>query len=105
MDYQSQRSAAREAWALSSRQHWVITRGQLIELGFHPQAIKHRLRSGRLHALARGVYLVGRPHLTQHGKWMAAVLSCGEGAALSHGSAAALWEIGPLRAGPVHVSV
>ncbi|HYJ20670.1 MAG TPA: DUF559 domain-containing protein [Solirubrobacterales bacterium] len=32
--------------------------------------------------------------MNQHGIWMAAVLSCGPGAMLSHGSAAALWGIG-----------
>lgn len=42
----------------------------------------------------RGVYAVGRPELTQHGRWMAAVLGAGRGdAVLSHESAAALWEI------------
>jgi len=35
---------------------------------------------------------------------MAAVLICGEGAVLSHGSAAALWEIGPEGRGPVDVT-
>jgi very-short-patch-repair endonuclease len=41
----------------------------------------------------RGVYAVGRPELPREGRWMAAVLACGEGAALSHESAAALWAI------------
>lgn len=36
---------------------------------------------------------------------MAAVLTCGEGAALSHESAAALWGIREQRRGPIHVSV
>ena len=36
---------------------------------------------------------------------MAAVLACGPSAALSHSSAAALWGIGPLRVGPIHVFV
>jgi very-short-patch-repair endonuclease len=36
---------------------------------------------------------------------MAAVLACGEGAVLSHHSAAALWELLKPIAGPVHVSV
>jgi very-short-patch-repair endonuclease len=63
-------------------------------LGFTPDAIKHRLATGRLYRVARGVYLVGRPELSRHGEWMAAVLSCGPAAMLSHGSAAALWGIG-----------
>ncbi|MDX6636218.1 MAG: hypothetical protein QOF06_2421 [Solirubrobacterales bacterium] len=40
------------------------------------------------------MYAVGRPSLTEHGRWMAAVLACGRGAVLSHSSAAALWRIG-----------
>jgi len=37
--------------------------------------------------------------------WMAAVRICGDGAVLSHGSAAALWGIGPEGKGPVDVSI
>ena len=49
---------------------------------------------GRLHLVMRGVYAVGWPQLTARRRWMAAVLACGDGAALSHRSAAALWGIG-----------
>lgn len=48
---------------------------------------------GRLRPVHRGVYTVGHRLLTQHGRWMAAVLSAGPGAVLSHLSAAALWGI------------
>jgi very-short-patch-repair endonuclease len=82
------------AWALVRRQHGVLTHAQLLALGFSAKAIKHRLATGRLHPIYRGVYAVGRRELTQKGRWMAAVLACGEGAVLSHGSAAALWDIG-----------
>jgi hypothetical protein len=68
----------------------VITRGQLIGLGFTPKAIEHRVQKGRLHPIVRGVYAVGRRHLIREGRWMAAVLACGPGAVLSHRSAAAL---------------
>ncbi|HYY21377.1 MAG TPA: hypothetical protein VE780_05810, partial [Thermoleophilaceae bacterium] len=54
--------------------------------------------------MRRGVYVVGRPQLTRAGVWMAAVLGCGRGAALSHGSAAALWGISARSAG-IEVSV
>ena len=57
-------------------------------------AIDHRLSTGRLHIVSSGVYAVGRPELTHHGRWMAAVLACGENAVLSHSSAAELWGIG-----------
>jgi very-short-patch-repair endonuclease len=94
MGYQSEQNRA--AWRLARRQHGVISRRQLLALGFGPQAIKHRVKSGRLHPRWRGVYAVGRPELTRRGTWMAAVLACGERAALSHSSAAALWQIRPL---------
>jgi very-short-patch-repair endonuclease/predicted transcriptional regulator of viral defense system len=84
-----------KAWALVRRQHGVLTHAQLAALGFSAKAIKHRVRTGRLHPIHRGVYAVGRRQLNREGRWMAAVLACGEGAALSHGSAAALWGIGP----------
>ena len=99
----SDRSA--EAWRLSRRQHGVITRDQLRALGFTDSAIEHRRASARLHDVHRCVYAVGRPELTPYGRWMAAVLACGPGALLSHGSAAALWGIRPPRAGRIEVSV
>jgi very-short-patch-repair endonuclease len=80
-------------WALARLQHGVITRWQLIEQGFSPAAIRHRISTGRLHPVARGVYAVGRPELSRHGRWMAAVLTCGSHAALIHESAATLWGI------------
>lgn len=53
----------------------------------------------------RGVYAVGWPALTQKRRWMAAVLACGEGAMLSHRSAAALWGIDREKRGCIDVSV
>jgi len=81
------------AWRLARQQHGIITREQLLDLGFSADAIAHRLATGRLHPVHRGVYAVGRPQLPQRGMWMAAVLSCGAQAALSHGSAGVLWGI------------
>ncbi|HWA55047.1 MAG TPA: type IV toxin-antitoxin system AbiEi family antitoxin domain-containing protein [Solirubrobacterales bacterium] len=93
---------ADSAWTLAAKQHGVVARRQLLELGLSAQSIQHRLANGRLHRVHRGVYAVGRPALDQKGHWMAAVLACGRGAALSFESAAALWGIGPL---PVTVEV
>jgi very-short-patch-repair endonuclease len=87
------------------KQHGVVTRAQLLEFGFGRRAIDRRISSGRLHPVLRGVYAVGRPELTRQGVWMAAVLRCGPGAALSHESAAALWGIRPERRREVEVSV
>jgi very-short-patch-repair endonuclease len=96
--------SVRKVWALARRQHWVVARRQLTELGFSRRWIQHRIAIGRLHRLHRGVYAVGRPHVTPHGRWMAAVLACGPEAVLSHGSAAALWGIRPAASG-LEVSV
>jgi very-short-patch-repair endonuclease len=70
--------------ALAERQHGVVTRAQLKDLGLGKSAIDARIRAERLHRVHQGVYAVGRPTLTLHGRFCAAVLSCGPGAALSH---------------------
>jgi very-short-patch-repair endonuclease len=86
-------SAGRRAWEQAMRQHGVIARRQLLALGFSSNAIRHRIDRGRLFPIAQGVYAVGRRELGRKGQWMAAVLSCGPGALLSHGSAAAFWGV------------
>jgi very-short-patch-repair endonuclease len=92
-------------WKLAYEQHGVVARAQLLDLGFSTNWIQHRIAKGRLHPVQRGVYAVGRPGLSRDGGWMAAVLSCGPEAALSHASGAELWELG-LRSGPqIEVSV
>lgn len=95
--------ADRAIGALAERQHGVVSRAQLSELGLGRRAIGHRIEVGRLVVVHRGVYSVGHRLLTQHGRWMAAVLACGPGAVLSHRAAAALW--GMRRGGPVEVTV
>jgi hypothetical protein len=89
--------------ALAERQYGVTTRSQLIALGFGAGAIERRVRDGRLHRLHRGVYAIGRRDVVQRGHWLAAVLACGDGALLSHSSAAALWGLMRPR-GPAHVT-
>jgi Transcriptional regulator, AbiEi antitoxin len=78
-------------WDLVKRQHGVVTRQQLLALGMSREAIEHRRETGRLHRIHRGIYAVGRPQVGQRGRWLAAVLSCGPHALLSHESAASLW--------------
>src|SRR6201986_1771283 len=97
------RSAA--AWRRARAQHGVLTRRDLEGLGFSKMAIDHRVKTGRLHLISRGVYAVGRRELTPEGRWMAAVLLCGDGAMLSHRSAAELWGIGREWEGRIDLSV
>jgi very-short-patch-repair endonuclease len=92
-------------WELAALQHGVIARRQLLAFGLSSRSIEHRVASGRLHRASWGIYAVGRPHLTLHGRWMAAILSCGAEAVLSHASAAALWKIRLHTGGAIHVSV
>jgi very-short-patch-repair endonuclease len=80
---------------LAARQHGVVTAGQLRALGLGARGVSHRVARGRLHRVHRGVYAVGHPLLTPDGRRMAAVLACGEGAVLSHRSAAAAWGVRP----------
>jgi predicted transcriptional regulator of viral defense system len=77
--------------AIAAKQNGNITRRQLHGLGLSHGAIANRMAAGRLYRAFRGVYAVGRRPVTAHEWASAAVLACGPGAALSHGSAMALW--------------
>jgi very-short-patch-repair endonuclease len=89
---------------IAAQQHGVITAKQLATVGLGRPAVTERVGSGGLHRIHRGVYAVGHRGLSWHGRWMAAVLACGEGAVLSHGSAASLWGLLKPIEGPIHVS-
>ena len=80
---------------IAKRQHGAISTRQLSEAGLSRDAVLERRRSGRLHRLHRGVYAVGHVAPSAERGWMAAVLALGEGAVLSHQSAAALWALLP----------
>jgi Protein of unknown function (DUF559)/Transcriptional regulator, AbiEi antitoxin len=96
-------------WTLIARsgaqQHGVVTSRQLRGAGVGKNAITKATLDGRLHRIHRGVYAVGHRGLSLHGRFMAAALACGEGAVLSHGSAAVLWSLLRPIDGPIHVSV
>ncbi len=78
--------------ALARKQHGYVTRAQLLALGLGPEGIKYRITIGRLIRVYAGVYAVGHIPLGQEARAHAAVLACGDGAVLSHQSAAALWK-------------
>jgi len=73
----------------------VVSFEQLLWSGLSSSAISRRVKAGRLHRIHRGVYAVGHTDLSREGRWLAAVLACGEGAVLSHASAAHLWSLSP----------
>src|SRR5215211_583306 len=62
---------------LAAAQHGVVEHDQLLALGYSHAWIKHRLATGWLTIVFRGVYAVGHKRLTWRGRLKAATLSCG----------------------------
>jgi very-short-patch-repair endonuclease len=89
---------------VATRQHGTVSTWQLLKLGYSHRDIHDHVTAGRLFRLHRGVYAVGHLRLSVRGRWMAAVLACGEGAVLSHRAAAALHGVGPAPSGPTDVT-
>jgi very-short-patch-repair endonuclease len=76
---------------LANRQRGVVSTWQLVDLGYSRARISRDVTAGRLHQVHWGVYAVGHTALSQEACSLAAVLSCGADALLSHRSAAWLW--------------
>jgi hypothetical protein len=76
--------------AIAARQHGVIARWQLLNAGASRRWIAKRLDKGSLIRVYRGVYRVGHTAPSMEAAYMAAVLACGEGSAISGQAAAAL---------------
>jgi very-short-patch-repair endonuclease len=87
--------------ALAAHQCGVVTVAQLEIAGLGENAVRHRVKAGRLTRIFRGVYQVG-PIPAPRGREMAAVLATG--GVLSHDSAASVWGFRPPHAGDVHVT-
>jgi very-short-patch-repair endonuclease len=89
---------------IAARQEFVVSMPQLAEAGLMPRAARKRVAAGRLWRIHRGVYATV-PKLSRRGHFFAAVLACGDGAVLSHQSAAHEHKIRKHEYGPVHVTV
>src|SRR5438270_9065562 len=83
----------RKIAAVARRQRGYVTRRQLLELGLSERVIDYRLGIGRLIRVYAGIYAVGHLPTLPQDRAMGALLACGEGAVLSHGTAASVWEI------------
>jgi hypothetical protein len=101
----SGRARARAIAKLAARQRGLVTRAQLLEIGLTRHAIDNWVRSRRLHALYRGVYLVGHPEPIAGARELGAILACGAGAVVSHRSASGLWRLLPDPGGDVDVTL
>jgi len=102
--FDARRFAQARIAALAAGQHGVVTRAQLHRLGLSSSAVGRRAKRGDLHRVHRGVYAVGHPLLSPRGRLMAAVLSAGDAALISHRSAAKLLGLGPFPDGDVDVT-
>src|SRR3954454_6785956 len=97
-------SADEAVFTVARGRHGLVTSRELAQAGLTPKAVRHRVRIGWLTRLHRGVYLVG-PLESPPSRPMGAVLAAGPSAALSHDSAAAVWEMRSLPAGVIDVLV
>ena len=88
----------RNASWIAARQHGTITTAQLLSLGLARSSVKKWHQKGLLHREFRGVWRLGHRAPSHEAHYMAAVLACGEGAALS--GLAALFHYGLLRGDP-----
>lgn len=85
------RGRNRRLAAVATDQGGVVSLDQLLEIDISRRAAAYRAEEGQLHRLHRGVYAVGHESLGRAETLRAAVLACGEGSAISHGTAAAFW--------------
>lgn len=76
--------------SFASRQHGLISRAQLLDTGLSDAKIAHRLSTGHLERVFRGVYRIAGSQQSWSADLMAALLYCGPGSALSHRTAARL---------------
>ena len=81
-----------------------MTRKQLLAAGVSSDAIKHRLKTERLHRVHRGTYAVGHLATAWRARAQQALLAFDGFAVISHWWAAALWGLMPVPDGRVDVT-
>jgi predicted transcriptional regulator of viral defense system len=108
-DERSKSSSLRNARAdcavaeLARRQHGIVSLAQMRAVGLGTAVVKHRLATGRLHRVHRGVYAVGHARLTLTGRLWAAVLATG--GVLSHQTAGYVWALVKSPGSRLHVTI
>jgi AbiEi antitoxin C-terminal domain len=96
---------------LATRQHGVVSMGQLLRLGYSDDTVLEWAMASRLHRVHQGVYAVGHRRLSWHSRCWAGVLGAEANevdevvwpAVASYGSAAYLW--GLYRYAPERIDV
>jgi very-short-patch-repair endonuclease len=90
---------------IAGRQDNVISREQLLGAGLGRGAIAHRVKAGTMQRLHWTVYLLGAAPPTPMARARAAAIACGEGAVISHRSAAEVFGLLRETGGDVDVTV
>ncbi len=83
----------------------VVTRAQALAAGLSPDRLRWLLRSGRWQRVYRGIYATHNGPLTPGQREIAALLYAGDGAVLSHYTAAARDGLAGFPTAAVHVTV
>jgi very-short-patch-repair endonuclease len=92
--------------AIARGQAGIAARAQLLAAGVDGSVIGRAIRAGKLHPIHRGIYATVAPELlTEEGHLVAALLAAGDGAFLSHGTAAWRWRIIPAPASVITLAV
>ena len=91
--------------SLVASQRTIVAHEQLLRLGLTRRVIAHWIATGRLHIEFRGVYSVVNGQLPPLAREQAALLACGEGAFLSHRSAAFVWGMRKIAPATVEITV
>jgi hypothetical protein len=76
---------------MAVRQRGLVSREQLRGLGFSRRQVERRIGDGWLQPVHHNVFAVGHRHLSDQAYLLAALLSLGRRAFLSHRTAAAVW--------------
>ncbi|TML64774.1 MAG: DUF559 domain-containing protein [Actinobacteria bacterium] len=90
---------------LAAGQHGVIGHRQLVVAGATRAFVRHRVEDGRWLALNRRAFVVAGTPSSWRQRLLASVLGAGEGTAVSHRAAAALWAIPGFAEGPLELTV
>ena len=87
------------------RQHGVVSRTQLLQLGMSSRSIERRKAAGEFVGVHSGVYRVAVAPMSEMQRLWAALAAAGDEAVVSHRAAAALWSLRGVSAQVPEISV
>ena len=90
---------------LVEKQRFLVTRGQVLELGIDQKSIEHEVEVGRWIHLHPGVYQVDRRPLDWRSRLLAGVLAGGPNAVASHRAALVVWGLDGISSAPLEMTM